>query len=410
SSDFPTLNAIDGSLSGWGDAFVTKINAAGTSLGYSTYLGGGSYEEGHGIAVDSSGAAYITGYTYSSDFPTRNPIYGSRGNDAFVTKIAAAGDTLVYSTYLGGGGGESGNGIAVDSTGAAYITGTTVSTDFPTQNAIYGSLSGSTNLFVTKIDATGSGLVYSTYLGGSDGSDSGGVAIAVDYSGAAYITGFTFSTDFPTRNAIYSSYSGDTGTDVFVTKINAAGSGLDYSTYLGGTGDDGGSGIAVDSSGAAYITGTTNSGDFPTQNAIYGSYSGGSNSWERGDAFVTKINAAGSALSYSTYLGGSSSEGGSGIAVDSSGAAYITGSTRSSDFPTQSPIYGAKSGWQDAFVTKINAAGSALAYSTYLGGSSSNYGKAIAVDSSGAAYITGQTSSSDFPTLNAIDGSLSGWG
>ncbi|MDI6794694.1 MAG: SBBP repeat-containing protein, partial [bacterium] len=220
------------------------------TLAYSTYLGGSGddegngYDQGYAIAVDSSGAAYITGQTGCTNFPTQNAIYGSHSggwSDVFVTKIAADGSGLAYSTYLGGGSNEEGYGIAVDSSGAAYITGRTDSSDFPTQNAIYDSHSGSYDAFVTKINAAGSGLDYSTYLGGSNYEQSQG--IAVDSSGAAYVTGRTDSSDFPTQNAIDSSLSG--WSDAFVTKINAAGSGLTYSTYLGGGSNEEGYGIAV---------------------------------------------------------------------------------------------------------------------------------------------------------------------
>jgi hypothetical protein len=365
-------------------------------LAYSTYLGGSDIDVGFGIAVDSSSNAYVTGPTYSIDFPTANaiqPAFGGGTSDAFVTKFNADGSALVYSTYLGGSGDEYGNAIAVDSAGDAYVTGPTSSIDFPTVNAIQPTLHGSENAFITKINAVGSALVYSTYLGGSGGD--GCTGIAVDSVGSAYVTGGTNSTDFPTKNAVQPTYGGGTS-DAFVTKINAGGNALVYSTYLGGSGQDNGYCIAADLAGNAYISGISDSTDFPTANAIQPALKGPL------DVFVTKINAAGSALVYSTYLGGSNVDFAGGIAADSAGNAYIAGETWSSDFPTVNAIQPTPGGGRDAFVTKINAAGSALDYSTYLGGSFDDSGRGVAVDSLGNAYVVGNTNSTNFPTVNAI--------
>ena len=409
STDFPTAGPIQATnRGGAGDAFVTKINAAGTALVYSTYLGGSGQEFGRGIALDSTGNAYITGYTNSSDFPIANPFQATIGGftgDAFVAKIDATGANLVYSTYLGGTLSENGLGIAVDSVGNAYVIGNTASTNFPTVNPIQPGNNGSTDVFVTKINPAGSGLVYSTQLGGG-GADTG-FGIAVDSQGSAYITGSTGSANFPTVNPIFPQ---STSIEVFVAKLNAAGSALVYSSYLGGTGAEYGAAIAVDAEGNAYVTGTTSSFNFPTVNPIQ-PFSGGGNA----DVFVTKVNAAGSALVYSTYLGGSGSEaaGGvaiGGIAVDSAGNAYVTGSTDSTDFPTANaiqPTFGG--GIRDAFVTKINAAGSALSYSTYLRGSGADGGAGLALDSANNAYITGSTDSANFPTVaGSFDETVSG--
>jgi hypothetical protein len=307
-----------------------------------------------------------------------------------VTKPLVIDPTLVYSTYLGGSSDDEGFGIAVDSPGSAYVTGLTNSINFPTANPIQATNAGRTDAFVTKVNAAGNALVYSTYLGGSTSDEAFG--IAVDSLGSAYVTGQTNSTNFPTANPIQAANAGGV-TDGFVTKINAAGSALAYSTYLGGSNTDQGSGIAVDSLGSAYVTGLTNSTNFPTANPIQAANAGGL------DAFVTKVNAAGSALAYSTYLGGSSHDEGFGIAVDSLGSAYVTGFTQSTNFPTANPIQAANAGSDDAFVTKVNAVGSALVYSTYLGGSSNDEGfGGIAVDGLGNAYVTGRTGSTDFPT------------
>ena len=407
SSDFPIGNPVQRGLGGgMADVFVTKLTTAGSALIYSSYLGGNAGDWGMGIAVDSSGNAYVTGKTTSIDFPTANAFQASKkatptaGTTAFVVKLNSTGSALVYSTYLGGSGQDWGYGIAVDSSGNAYVTGDTESTDFPTAvplQAINKATPKTENAtaFVGKLNSTGSALVYSTYLGGSEGD--AGRGIALDSSGNAYVTGYTFSTDFPTVNPLQASDRGDF--DAFVAKLNAAGSALVYSTYLGGSTVDYGYGIAVDSSGNAYVTGRTYSTDFPTAHPLQPSNAGD------GDGFVTKLNAAGSALVYSTYLGGSRQEEGNSIAVDSSGNAYVTGWTFSTDFPSANlsqAACGGCSSYSDAFVTKLNRAGSALVYSIYLGGSSFEYGYGIAVDSAGNAYVAGETSSTDFPTVNPL--------
>jgi hypothetical protein len=351
---------------------------------YSTYIGGMGDDVGMGIAVDSTGNAYITGYTASIDFPTMNPLQPASGGgayDAFVAKINPTGSALVYSTYLGGSNDDRASGIAVDSAGHAYVSGQTSSVDFPTMNPLQATNHGAVNAFVSKLNPAGSALVYSTYLGGSNSDQASG--IAVNSAGNAFVTGWTDSTDFPTKNPLQPTYGGGSE-DAFVSKLNVAGSALVYSTYLGGSGDDQSYGIGVDSLGKAYITGTTSSTDFPTINPLQPAYGGGSD-----DAFVAKLNAAGSALVYSTYLGGSGEDAGQAIAVDSAGKAYVTGYTYSTDFPTTPGVFGTSCNttcaYGYAFVTKLNPSGSAFVYSTYLGPG----GRAIAVDPEGYAYDTG---------------------
>ncbi|MGA2076311.1 MAG: choice-of-anchor D domain-containing protein [Terriglobia bacterium] len=392
-------------------------------LTYSTYLGGSGGDWGYGIAVDSSGSAYVTGETASVDFPTVNPLQagnksGSQGT-AFVAKLNPAGSALVYSTYLGGSGADIGYGIAVDSSGNAYVGGRTYSRDFPVVNAIQnGNLTstGYSTGFIAKLDASGSALVYSTYLGGSVFDFA--AAIAVDPSGNAYVTGATSSPDFPTTPGSFESTGGGNVdgcqcTDAFVTELNAAGSALVYSTYLGEVNHPSGNeytsalGIALDHSGNAYITGSTTPGALPTANPLQAASKNANFT-----AFVTELNASGSGLVYSTYLGGSDNDEGRSIAVDSSGAAYVTGATSSSDFPTVNPIQptneGIASGGTAGFVSKLNPGGSALVYSTYLGGSGTNVADGIAVDSSGDAYVVGYTGAMDFPTANAVQPALLG--
>ncbi|HJQ34367.1 MAG TPA: SBBP repeat-containing protein [Pyrinomonadaceae bacterium] len=413
STNFPTANAIQAANGGFQDAFVAKLNPAGNALVYSTYIGGSGGDQARGLAVDSSGAAYITGFTGSTtNFPTVNPVqaaFGGNGQDAFVTKLNPAGNALVYSSYIGGNGGnEFGEGIAVDSGGNAYLTGDTDSTNFPTANALQAAFAGSTDVFLTRLNATGNAFVYSTYLGGAGFEIA--KSVAVDSLGAAYVTGDTDSTNFPTLNPIQAANAGG-AKDAFVTKVSAAGTGLVYSTYLGGSAQDNGEGIAVDSTGNAYVTGTTFSTNFPTANAIQpaNGTSGGSSTQ---DAFVTKLNIAGNALVYSTYLGGAGGEVGSDIKVDSAGAVYVVGGTGSTTtFPTANAIQCARSGGSDAFVTKLNTAGNAFVYSTYLGGSGSGaaeQARGVAVDSSGNAYVVGNTTSNDFPTVTPIQAAFGG--
>ncbi len=401
SINFPTVPPSYGTqIGGTTDAFVAKIDASGTNLVYSTYIGGGFDDWSWSIAVDNFGNAYVTGQTWSTDFPVVSPIYGTHppgGYIGFLTKINASGNSLVYSTFLLG---CFGFGIAVDSSENVYLTGQAWSPDFPVVSPIYATSAGSTDAFVTKINALGNSIVYSTFLGGS--SEDYGHGIAVDSAGNAYITGHTNSIDFPTANPVQGNNAGGLWSyDVFVTKINPTGSSLVYSTYLGGSGDDGssyfGNDIAADSLGNAYVTGTTWSNDFPLVSPIQGVYGGNA------DAFATKINPSGSII-FSTYLGGSGEDRGYGIAADIHGNAYVTGFTDSIDFPTASPIQSIYKGGADVFVTKINSAGSSFIYSTYLGGWHGDGGQSIAADSSGNAYITGATSSPDFPTVNPIQG------
>jgi beta-propeller repeat-containing protein len=379
------------------------------TLFYSTYLGGSDFETGRGIAVDASGNAYVTGVTYSANFPTTagafQPAFGN--SDAFVTKLNSTGSALVYSTYLGGGSGfDGGLGIVVDAAGNAYVTGETISTDFPTTpGAFQPAYGGNSDAFMTKLNSTGSGLVYSTYLGGSD--IEAGLGVAVDVLSNAYVTGLTWSSDFPTTPGAFQATSGGGSNDAFVTKLDPTGAALVYSTYLGGSGFDLGLGIVVDAAGNAYVTGETVSTGFPTTpGAFQPAFAGPGR-----DAFVTKLDLTGSGLVYSTYLGGSREETGFGIAVDVLSNAYVTGVTYSADFPTTPGAFQATSrgGFNDAFVTKLNSTGSGLVYSTYLGGSDQDEGHGIAVDALANAYVAGLTSSPDFPTtLGAFQPNIDG--
>ena len=407
SANFPTQGPEQSSNAGNCDAFVTKMNPTGSALVYSTYLGGSEGDSAVGIAIDSSGNAYVTGFTNSMDFPTTKgsfqPAYGGGDTDTFITKLDPTGSTLVYSTYLGGSGADAAYGIAVDSSGDAYVAGSTASGDFPvTTGAFQTTLNGAANAFVTELNPSGSGLVFSTYLGGSE--TDAAYSVALDSQGAAFVTGATDSGDFPLQGLIQAAFEGCPKPpapafpcDAFVTKIQPGGSSLVYSTYLGGTGADAGYGIAVDSVGNAYAVGWTASSDFPvTAGAFQAALAGTAN------AFVSKLNPLGSALAYSTYLGGNGVDEAFAVAVDINSIAHVTGGTTSSNFPTvgalQPNLNGPLAFPGDAFVTKVDSSGGGLVYSSFLGGGDQDVGNGIAVDSASAVYVTGATSSTDFPT------------
>jgi hypothetical protein len=375
------------------------------SYAYSTYLGGTGDDAGYGIAFDSAGNAYVTGQTASVDFPgatNTNKLVGTA--DVFVTQITASG-ALGYSTYLGGSGSnDSGNGIAVNSAGDAFVTGGTTSSAFPTTAGAYQTtLKGPGNAFITKLSPTGA-ISYSTYLGGT-GTDTA-LGIALDSSGNAYAVGKTTSANFPTHTALQLTVAGG-----FVTKLNSTGGALLFSTYLGGGVGDFASAVALDSSANVYVTGSTSSGSFPNApTGIIQPQNGGGTA----DAFVASIKTDGSAYNYFTFLGGSDTDIGNGIAVDSLGDAYVTGQTASSTssstpFPLKSALQSTfGGGTYDAFVTELNPSGTALVYSTYLGGEEFDTGAGITVDGSNNAYVTGQTASSKFPTVVPTQGNLGG--
>jgi hypothetical protein len=397
------------------DAFVTKLSADGSTLVYSTFLGGQASDSGQGIAVDLAGLAFVAGRTNSSDFPTTPRAFdtvlgngSSNGYDAFAVKLSADGSGLLYSTFLGGGADDEARAVAIDSAGAAYVTGPTGSVDFSTAPGAYDATYngyGYLDAFVTKFSADGSSLVYSTFLGSSSNDVANG--IAVDAAGAAYVTGETTSPSFPTTpGAFDTTYNGypNGSADAFVTKLHPSGGSLLYSTYLGGTFEDIGYAITVDGAGAAYVTGSTASNDYPTPGGFDTTVNASGEIYYR-DAFVTKLGASGNALGYSSFLGGESEDAGFGIAVDAGGVAHVTGRTASTAFPitpgaldttlNSDPF---NSGYGDAFLTEVGPSGNALTYSTYLGGDFEDLGRGIAIDAAGATYIVGSTSSSDFAT------------
>jgi hypothetical protein len=407
--NFPIAGPAQGFNAGSVDAFVAKFSTNGSSLIYATYIGGSSDDRGAAIAVDSSGQAWITGYTTSSNFP-QAPNQGltlGGGRDAFVLKLNALGNTILFSRYLGGTNWDTGTAIRVDSGGNAYVAGDTLSANFPVASALQPANGGKTDAFVTKFNSSG-GIVWSTFLGGASDEHAGG--IAVDSSGNVYVGGGTGSANFPTAAPFQPALKG--AQDAFVSKIAAAGSPLIYSTYLGGSGGTGAypeqvNGIAVDSTGAAYVAGVTSSADFPVTSGSFQQAFAGVQ-----DGFVSKLNAAGSALVYSTYLGAYGTEWISAIALDSSLNAYVGGFTSSATFPVQNPLQAFKGGY-DALVTELNPNGSAAVFSTPYGGTGLDAANAIALDANANIFVGGQTSSADFPLANAIQtynsGGSIGW-
>ena len=372
------------------------------ALSYSTFLGGFGGDYGYDVDVNSSGEAFVTGLTWSADFPAENPYDSSfNGNeDIFVTKMSADGSSLIYSTYIGGSDVDDGYGISIDAADNAYLTGLTRSTDFPTWLPYNATVGGNEDAFVTKLSSAGNALIFSSYLGGS-GYDHG-EDIALDASDNAYVIGTTTSSDFPTVNAIQSNNSG--GYDAFISKLSSAGDILIYSTYLGGSQTDLGNGIAIDASNSAYVTGETFSTDFPIANPFDPDHNGS------GDVFVSKLSPAGNTLDYSTFLGGTGEEAGNDIEVDDSSNAYITGWTSSNTYPVANPYDQFYNGGNDAFVTKLSAFGNTLIYSTYFGGSGFDYGYGIRIDWAGNAYVAGYTGSTNLPTRRAFDSAYNGAG
>ncbi len=442
-----------------GDAFVAKFSNLAQDLVYFTYLGGSGNDKAAALAVDDLGHVYIAGYTDSTNFPTANALYpnisgklipqlGNYPVDAFVAELDGDGANLIYSTYLGGNSVDMANGIAIDASGDAFVTGVTFSTNFPVKSPVPYQLAGTTNLYLNRLACTntvyfnanafiaeiapgGSNLVYSTYFGGNNYD--AGTGIAIDSSNYIYVTGYTASTNFPTANAIsqqlvqtnfigttnqvvitnyFNGYllNGLTNTtgnfDAFVAKFAPSGTNLVYSTFLGGTNNDQAYAIAVDTNGAAYVTGWTVSTNFPNTLANTNLYNGLTNNLYYGYSVVTNVflakitNGAQAGIAYSTVFGGThfGIDIGYGVALDPAGDVFVVGSTSSTNFPTVNVpgfLSATNSGKTDVFVTAFNTDATAVLYSTYLGGKDNDFGYGIAADATNA-YIVGQTLSTNF--------------
>ena len=422
SPDFPaTAGAFQQTLAGFNDVFVSKVDPAGATLVYSTYLGGRGSEAGTAIAIDALGQAHVVGVTHSADFPVTagafQGVHAGGTADAFAAKLDASGSTLLYATFLGGSDADAAEGLVIDTAGNAYVSGATLSPDFPTTPGAFQTIPSAGlpapptytpsryDAFVAKLAPAGTALVYSTYFGGT--SEEYGVSVAVDATGNAYLTGTTRSANLPTTDGAFQRTGGGLSESAFVTKMNPSGSALVYSTYLDGSHHEFGSGIAVDAAGQAFVTGGTQSVDFPTTAGAYRPTHVGD-----ADAFVTRLDALGASLVYSTYLGGSGQDWGDDIAIDSAGNAHVVGTARSTDFPVTPNTIQAAFGGElfDSFVAKLAPTGSSLVYSTYLGGNDADFGSGITVSADGlSAYVSGFTSSTNFPaTPGAIQRAFAG--
>jgi Bacterial Ig-like domain (group 3)/Beta-propeller repeat len=443
SANFPTTPGVfqstySGGSNGGGDAIIAKLDPTGSTLLFATYLGGSGNDSAGSIALDASGNVIVAGWTSSANFPVNHAFQSALLGieDAFLSKLDPNGSQLLYSTYLGGSGTDSARGVALDASDRVLVTGSTDSPNFPTSTGTFQTAfgGGSADAFIVKVDTAQSGTasrLFSTYLGGS-GEDVPS-ATAVDASGNAFVTGSTRSTNFPTANAFQSVCASCTRTssqfgdfvalDAFVSKLNASGTALVYSTFLGGNHRDVGEAIALDSLGNAYVAGETWSPDFPTTPGAFQASLrpiGDAFAFGPADAFVTKLNAAGSTLMYASFIGGGDLDGATGIALDASGNAFLSGFSRSTDFPTVKPLQGHSGGLDcaddfgsyrcsDAIVAQINTSGSTLVSSTYLGGAGADdSGVGIAVDAAGNTYVAGIAGSS-FPfTQGALE--MSGGG
>ncbi|MFC2171039.1 SBBP repeat-containing protein [Acidobacteriota bacterium] len=394
SRDFPTESPYQPVIRDKADVFITKLMPDGQSLAFSTFIGGNEEDWAYGVALDPAGGIFVTGYTMSFDFPVVNPIMPDyQGSyDAFVMKLSADGSMLEYSTYIGGAFIDVGHAIALDDEDV-WVAGITFSTDFPTQNPVQSTRQGSSDVFVLRLSEDLAAIEYSTYWGGDDIEETTGMSITE--MGYVVVSGYTHSEDFPVVNALQQTYGGGFY-DGFVFALADGGIAVAFSTYLGGADNDSCFDIDVDGSDNIVVTGSTRSSDFPIVNAFQ------PESPAVPDAFVTKITEDGSAIEFSTFLGGSSVDSGRSVAVDVDGYIHIGGNTKSDDFPLANPYQAECAGDYDAFITKLSPDGAPLAYSTYLGGQKKDNVHAIALDATGDVYLTGWTRSSDFPVINPI--------
>jgi hypothetical protein len=428
SANLATAGAFQTALAGSTNAYVTELNPAGTAVVFATYLGGNTFDEGDAIAVDATGV-YVGGTTASTNFPVtagapQSTLKAAAGNtNVFLAKLSANGQSLIYATYLGGGGNDFMNSVAVDGVGVVYATGSTMSgptnlsgnpPSFPVTAGVVQSTFGGSNappghgtgdVFLSKLSADGKTLLYSTYLGGS--GDEEGWAVSIDSSGNAFVAGdSTTATQFPNPPSVGVIQPGPHAKisparfNAFVTEINSTATALVFFTYLGGSGDDQLHGMTRDAAGNIYLTGSTTSADFPVSAGAAQTVFAGAAPF--GDAYVAKINPTGSAISYATYLGGSGNDAGADVRVDSNGFAYVLGFTASTNFPvTASATQSALVGSENAFLTRLRPDGKLFVFSTYHGGAGFVTPQRMALDASNLVYFTGYTQS-PFPTTAGV--------
>lgn len=401
SPQFPPRKAFQADWAGNYDVFIARISSDGSGLIVSTYLGGIGEDRAGSIGVDSFGQVSVTGYTDSDDFPLKNPYQSSRAGkmDAFVTKLSSSTFELIFSTYLGGNLDDAGLDLVQDTGSDIYISGETLSSNFPTKNSYQASRSGSDqDLFLARISSAGSELIFSTYLGG-DSVDFGG-SIDLGPEDNVFMTGTTWSDNFPTRGCYQAARMGKY--DAFVSRFASSGSVLLYSTYLGGKGFDYGNDIAIDPEGCAYVVGSTLFEEFPLVSPLF-EYED-----EEGDAFLSRLSSSGSSLLFSTRYGSGGREHGSAVALDDGGAVYILGTAESLDIPLRNPFQPKKSGECDLFLARILTSGAGVIYSTYLGGDEIESPGGIAVDPAGGAVLVGYTYSYNFPISDPLQRTLPG--
>jgi hypothetical protein len=406
-SDFPTtLGVYDITVNGAQDAFVAKLNAAGSALVFASFLGGSAFDSGTGVTADASGV-YVTGQTQSTNFPTSlgafdtthngpTPTNAFNGYDAFLVKLNAAGSALTYGTFLGGTSEDFSVGLAVDGSQQVTVAGTTASANFPTTGGAFDTTAnGNYDIYVTEFNNAGTALASSTFVGGSQDEIADGIVLS---GNTVYVTGDTASANFPVTGGAFDTVANGAN-DVVAFRLNTTTNSLSFATYLGGAGVDVGFDIALDTAGNVYLTGTTDSANFPTTAQAADTTANGA-----ADSFVAKLNPTGSTLTYSTYLGGSGDDAAYGVAVDAGGNAYVLGETLSANFPVTANASQAIHNdvtFFDATLTKLNASGGVIAYSSFLGGDDDDTGYAIDLRgnaNSADVFLTGWTRSSDFPT------------
>jgi hypothetical protein len=400
SSDFPTTpGAYDQTHNGgYSDVFVARFSASGDSLLWSTFLGGSGGEDGTALVLDYSGNPVVVGATGSTKFPTTPGAYDQTHNgswDVFAAKLSASGDSLLWSTFLGGSEGDYGRSVVLDLSGNPVVTGFTESPDFPTTPGAYDQgHNGAYDVFVARLSASGDSLLGSTFLGGSDYED--GHSLVLDLSGNPVVTGYTYCSDFPTTPGAYDQTHNGGLSDVFVASLSASGDSLLWSTFLGGSDTDAGNSLVLDLSGNPVVVGDTHSSGFPTTPGAYDQTHGGGG---LSDVFVASLSASGDSLLWSTFLGGSDSDGGRSLVLDLSGHPVVTGFTESPEFPTTPGAYDqGHNGDRDVFVARFSASADSLLGSTFLGGSDWDDGYSLVLDLSGHPVVVGETQSSDFPT------------
>ena len=398
STDFSIVNGYQDSNAGGTDCFIMKLNIETNTVIYSTYIGGTDTDILSDIVVDDEGNLFATGHTMSEDFPIVNAYQSSHTElpnyDIFVLKLNPSGDELLYSTFFGSYGPDHGVAIDIDSAGNAYVFGNGYGGTIPFVNPL-DDVRAFEDCYFMKFNST-CGLEFSSYIGGS--GDDLASSIAVDDVGNVYLFGFTDSVDLPGLSGYDTSING--AKDCFVMKVNSTLSGIDYSTYVGGSGMDAPNHAIVDESGVVYVTGYTSSNNFPIVDGYEDEFGGGI------DCFVFSLAADGSSLTYSTYLGGSEVDIGNSITTLSNEAIFVTGYTKSSDFPTTSGVDKSLDGEIDCFVSKLNLSTLTLEYSTYLGGSGNDYGEGIAIVADQDIIVAGYTDSEDFPTDTTHNGML----